>query len=62
MSLLLKLSDFLNYIKFLIPGPGQIYGNLVAQEIQLEYTLANLTDTHQRRGLFAYSGGSPKNQ
>jgi len=30
--------------------------------IQLKYTLANLTDTHLRRGLFIYFGGGPKTQ
>ena len=40
---------------------------LISQNIfyfttQLKYTLANLTDTHLRRGLFIYFGGGPKTQ
>ena len=36
--------------------------NLFYFTTQLKYTLANLTDTHLRRGLFIYFGGGPKTQ
>jgi hypothetical protein len=45
-----------------MPATAQIAKTLADQEIQIKYTLANLTDTHLRRGLFAYFGGSPKTQ
>ncbi len=40
----------------------QIANLIAAHQIQLKYTLANLTDTHLRRGLFIYFGGGPKTQ
>ena len=45
-----------------MPATAQIAKILADHEIQFKYTLANLTDTHLRRGLFAYFGGSPKTQ
>ena len=45
-----------------MPATAQIAKILADHEIQIKYTLANLTDTHLRRGLFAYFGGSPKTQ
>jgi hypothetical protein len=35
---------------------------IVAHQIQLKYTLANLNDHHLRRGLFTFFGGGPKTQ
>ena len=45
-----------------MPATAQIAKILADHDIQIKYTLANLTDTHLRRGLFAYFGGSPKTQ
>ncbi len=35
---------------------------ITAHQIQLKYTLANLSDHHLRRGLFTFFGGGPKTQ
>ena len=45
-----------------MPATAQIAKILADNEIQIKYTLANLTDTHLRRGLFIYFGGGPKTQ
>ena len=41
---------------------AQICKTLAHEEIQLKYTLANLNDTHLRRGLFNFFGGGAKTQ
>jgi len=43
-----------------MPATAQIAKTLADHEIQFKYTLANLIDTHLRRGLFIYFGGGPK--
>ena len=45
-----------------MPATALIAKILADHEIQIKYTLANLTDTHLRRGLFIYFGGGPKTQ
>ena len=45
-----------------MPATAQIAKILADNEIQIKYTLANLTDTHLRRSLFIYFGGGPKTQ
>lgn len=41
---------------------AEIRDLIVAHQIQLKYTLANLSDHHLRRGLFTFFGGGPKTQ
>ena len=45
-----------------MPATATIARTLAEHEIQLKYTLANLNDTHLRRGLFNFFGGGPKTQ
>jgi len=41
---------------------AEIAGLIAAHQIQLKYTLANLSDHHLRRGLFTFFGSGPKTQ
>jgi hypothetical protein len=41
---------------------AEIRDLIVAHQIQLKYTLANLSYHHLRRGLFTFFGGGPKTQ
>ena len=45
-----------------MPATAQIAKTLADHEIQFKYTLANLIDTHLRRGLLNFSGGGTKTQ
>jgi len=45
-----------------MPATAQIAKILADHEIQIKYTLANLSDTHLRRGLFNFFGGGIKTE
>jgi hypothetical protein len=45
-----------------VTTPPEIRDLIVAHQIQLKYTLANLSDHHLRRGLFTFFGGGTKTQ
>ena len=45
-----------------MPATAPIAKILADHEIQIKYTLANLSDTHLRRGLFNFFGGGTKTE